>query len=724
VLYRFGDCELDARRFELRRGGEPIPVEPQVFELLSYLLEHRERAVTRTELNDVVWKGRIVTDAALNSRIKAARAAIGDDGKSQSSIRTLHRTGYRFVGPVDVVVGSAAAPTGGSSAVGAPAAEPATPTAADAPTAPTGRSRWALAAVVGALAILCGGVATIAVQRESRPSEVPTEVVQLAIPDVGPPARQPFGLRHVAISANGNRVAYASRTRLWIRRLSEAVPVTVEAAVPMNPFFSPDGEWLGYFADSALMKVRSDGGMPLRLRAVTERPAGAAWGADGRIVFATVEGLFRVNAEGGDAELLAKPVAERGERLYAWPAFLPGDASLLFTVFYDEAEHAPEIVRFDLRTREHATLLADAAAAQFSSSGHLVYAANEMLHVVPFDARAGTTRGVARRLENYRVAMAPDNGAAEFAFADSGTLVTIPPGPEEGLLRIVWVDRSGQREPLDFPPRRYGYPRVSPDGKRLALDIPGANRDIWIADLARGDLMRLTAGPTEDLMPLWSPDGRRIYFGSDRAGTFDIYSQPADGSDDARPELVLPGFQTPLTITPAGDRLVIYENFRDIDAVDLRTATSELLVAGDVGPGLAELSPDGRFLAYESREAGGTTEIFVRPFPDVHASRTKVSAGGGRYPRWSRFGAPELYFVSPEGSFMAVPASFDPDLRLGDASPLFAVDEPPPTPTSWPYDVSPVDGRFVFSERDRPTQDPVTNLTVVLNWARELREVR
>ena len=319
--------------------------------------------------------------------------------------------------------------------------------------------------------------------------------------------------------------------------------------------------------------------------------------------------------------------------------------------------------------------------------------------------------------------MAADNGAADFALADNGTLVLIPPGVvEDPPRRLVWADRAGNKEPLAFPPRRYGYPRLSPDGTKLALDIPGANRDIWVADLERGDLVRLTTGPTEDLMPLWSADGLRVYFASDRTGSFDVYSQPADGSAEARTELVAPGFQAPLSLTRDAQQLFIFEDFRAISVVDLRAARIEPMVSGDVGPGLAELSPDGRFVAYESREASATTEIFVRPFPDVHTWREKISLGGGRYPRWSSHTGAELYYVSPDGAMLAVAVTLEPKFELGGVTKLFDVDKPPAQATSWPYDVSPLDGRFVLTEVVGSAANPVTHLTVVLNWSSELRE--
>jgi len=728
MIYQFGDCELDSARFELHRGGRAEPVEPQVFELLLYLIQNRDRVVTRAELNQAVWNGRIVTDSALNSRIKAARSAIGDDGKTQSRIRTVQRTGYRFVGTVSdgsapVSIAAAPASTADPASIEAPLTDPRAAHADIASAAPgtNRRLRVALGALtVAGLLILVGlGGWSIGGRFVSK---APGEVVQLSIPDVGPPNQLPFGVRHVAISADGARVAYASQTRLWIRRMSEPRAVAVDTSGPMNPFFSPNGEWVGFFELTGLVKVPSAGGTPVLLAATSERPAGAFWGTDGTIVFATTNGLYRVADQGGEPQLIARPNPERNERLYAWPTLLPDEQTVLFTVFPQDAADAERIVHLDLRSGESRIVLTGGVAAQYVPTGHLIYTAGETLYAIRFDRAARATRGAPIALSGISASVTRYNSAAQFAVADNGTLVFLAPRPrDENHRRLSWVDRRGVREPLALEPGLYADPCISPDGTLVALDIGGANRDIWILDLQRQNLTRQTTAPTEDVLPMWSHDSQRVFFASDRAGTFDIYSQAIDGPAEARVEFVGPGFQVPNALTPDGGRLIVYENYHDVSVLNLAESTLEPLLHSEFQHRITQLSPDGNWIAYESDESGQQDEIFVRPFPDVGARREKVSINGGRYPKWGPPGSGELYYVDLDGGMMAAAVELTPHLRLGGVTKLFDTRKPPKQVTGRPYDVSPLDGRFLLIEPIAQAPETVTNISVVLNWFEELR---
>lgn len=726
MRYRFGDCELDGARFELRRAGRLEPLEPQVFALLLYLIENRDRAVTRAELNRAVWGGRIVTDSALNSCIKAARHAIGDDGKSQSRIRTLHRTGYRFVGPVSEQP-EAIAPASGrdvapaSSEIGAPDPRHTAPAQVTSPAPAASRSSRSTAGALGlAVLLLLGGFGMWSLRGSFAPVDS-AEVVQLAIPDVGPPVRQPFGVRHLAISADGTRVAYTAQARLWIRPMREQQAVVVEATTPMDPFFSPDGEWVGFFELTGLMRVPSTGDTPTQIVATSERPAGASWGTDGNIVFATTSGIYKVAESGGEPQLLAKPEFESGERLYAWPHFVADEQAVLFTVYPQNATHATRIVRLDLRTGEARVLLSGGVAARYAPTGHLVYTAGRTLYAVAVDPAVSVTRGPPVAFPGISIAVGPDNGVADFAFAGNGTLVYIgPQASDEGNRQLSWVDRAGAVESLALRPDRYTNPRISPDGRLVALDIPGVNRDVWILDLRRRNLTRLTTSSSEDMLPLWSVDGRRVYFASDRAGSFDIYSRAVSGPAEERVELAGAGFQVPHSFTPDGRRLIVYENFHDVSVLDIARSRLEPLLRNEFEHRIVELSPDGRWIAYESDESGQQFEIFLRPFPDVSTRREQVSIDGGRYPKWGPPGSGELYYVDLDGGMMAAAVELEPTLRLGGVTKLFDWRPPPRHVSGRPYDLSPLDGRFLMLEAAK-SADAVTHISVVLNWFNELR---
>jgi serine/threonine-protein kinase len=353
-----------------------------------------------------------------------------------------------------------------------------------------------------------------------------------------------------------------------------------------------------------------------------------------------------------------------------------------------------------------------------------VYANQQKLYAIRFDPESGHTAGAAMPVAESSVAVATDNGAAEFALSANGTLLSMAPGVDTRVQnRPMWIDRKGNESPVGIPPARYTYARISPDGQRIALDMTNGNRDIWIWDLRRSTLTQLTNGPTEDMLPLWSVDGRRVFFASDRGGNFDIYSQATDGSGDAVREAAAPGVQVPNALSPDGRQIVMLENFHDVSVLDLEHKSISPLLHNDFAHWLSALSPDGRWLAYESRESGSQTEIFLRPYPDVGSRREKISLDGGRYPMWGPRGSNELYYLTPQGDMMHVVIRTQPELQIGQITKLFAFQAPAPGISGQAFDVSPVDGRFLVLRKEQSAGNGPVQATVVLNWFEELRKV-
>jgi eukaryotic-like serine/threonine-protein kinase len=585
----------------------------------------------------------------------------------------------------------------------------------------TQRTVWQAAGVV-ALAALAG-LAGWWVAMRTAPRDL-NGVVRLSIPAMEPPFRAPFGEPHLSISDDGSQVAYASADRLWIRRLDQKDTVAIDGSAS-NPFFSPDGEWVAYFARSGpLMKVSVHGGAPVPIAAYSGRPMGGTWRADGTIVFATTEGLYQVADRGGHGTLLIKPDAARKERAYGWPQFIPDSQAVLFTIVPEGAIEGAQIAVLDLKARTSTVVLRAGSAGRYVSTGHLVYASGRTLNAIVFDRRTLRSRGQAVSLGDVQVAGGADNGAADFAVSDAGTLVFIAPyaaGP--ALSALWWVDRRGKEELLPLVPGPYAYPRVSPDGSRVALDIPGTNRDIWVWNTQRPGLTRLTSGPAEDMLPTWGRNGR-LFFASQRNGNFDVYSQASDGATPERVEFAGPGDQMPGAFTPDGTAIMVNENFKDLSVLKLGPSPRLTpLLHTDANEWLGEVSPDGNWIAYESDESGDRVEVFVRPFADPTARREKVSMNGGRYPTWAPDGTGELFFVDPDGAMMAAGISLSPTLVLGGVKKLFDLQRPARGVSGRPYDVSPRDGRFLVLRPVVAGTNPRIDLTVVLNWSDELRRL-
>jgi hypothetical protein len=572
------------------------------------------------------------------------------------------------------------------------------------------RSAWIAATVAG---VLAGMAFWLASARSG--NERPAAPIHVAVPFLEPPATLPFGQRYLAISADGSTIALAGVRRLWIRRFDQKDGLSVVTGPASNPFFSPEGDWIGFFTETALVKVPSGGGAPAAITTVTDRPAGGTWGQDGTIVYATSEGLYRIPATGGEHTLIARPDRTRREDLYGFPQFLPGGRSIVFTLVSQESTHAPQTVWLDLTTLERKVLLTG-SSARYVPGGALLYATDSGLHAVAFDTASGTVTSKPVASPVVEIPVTPDNGAANFAISDTGTLI-FAPLPRTGLRTLAWLTRQGHREPLPLEPHHYGYAMVSPDGSRIAVErTTRGNRDVWIVDLKRMTQTQLTDGPTEEMVPVWSADGTRVFFGSRRLGNFDAYSQAADGASPARVAFAAPEFQAPVAATPDGKQLIVLDRFRDLFRLEFaQPGQLQPLLQSRFEERLADISPDGRWIAYESDESGKQFEVIVRSFPDVEDRRVVISVGGGRYPRWGPKGSNELYYVHADGAMMAASVSFSPTFELASSRKLFDWRKPAANVSGRLYDVGP-DGRFLVTEAAEVVSDRQTDVSVILNW--------
>src|SRR6185503_841829 len=317
------------------------------------------------------------------------------------------------------------------------------------------------------------------------------------------------------------------------------------------------------------------------------------------------------------------------------------------------------------------------------------------------------------------------SGAANFDVSASGTLVYVTGLGDTPTFRMVWVDRAGHEEPLSAPLRTYLYPRLSPDGTRVALDIRDQDNDIWMWDLERETLTRMTVDPGLERFPLWSPDGRRLMFSSDRLGSSNVFIQAETEVGKSERLIGSSNTDSPMSISKDGRRMVVRREFDlkllMLDDTGKPVGDMQPLVQTQFQEVTGVLSPDDKWLAYGSNESG-TFEIYVRPFPDVNAGRAQVSRGGGAQPVWSRDGR-ELFFFGETGELMGV--------EVGTGSTWTATAPRAVVHAGYirgnfaaasSYDISPDGKRFLMIKRvaNVPESNPVA-LVVVQNWFEELK---
>jgi eukaryotic-like serine/threonine-protein kinase len=547
-----------------------------------------------------------------------------------------------------------------------------------------------------------------------------------------------FNGRLVAVSPDGEDIVYVADNQLYRRRMNDlaARPIVgsnQRGASITNPFFSPDGQWIGFWTadDPSLKKIALTGG-PAVTVCQAANPFGVSWGDDTIVFGQDGMGILAVSASGGKAEVWVKTAP--GETANN-PQLLPGGGAVLFSMTRDTGNarwDSAEIVVFVRATGERRTVIRGGSAARYLSSGYIVYAVGGDLLAVPFDPDrlevSGTpvpiVEGVMRQSGNLTA------GAAHFDVSRSGTLVYVQGSAESSLERtLVWVDRQGRDEVVNIPSRaNLEDPRLSPDGSRLVLNIGGPENDIWTFDLARGALMRQTFEIGEDETPMWSPDGAWIAYASTRGDQRFVFRQRADGT----------GSEEPLWMAPAPTHGHVEDWTRDartlIVSIAPTTASPFDLVAvpidGDRTPKPllttrfnergARVSPDGRWMAYSSDESG-REEVYVQPFPSLDR-KWQISTTGGSQPVWSKQGD-ELFFRG-ERSFMAVRiqpgASFSP----GVARRIFDDEAFVRQGAHTGYDVSPDARRFLFVKNAPPDQSAAApQVVVVRNWFEELKRL-
>jgi serine/threonine protein kinase/Tol biopolymer transport system component len=590
-------------------------------------------------------------------------------------------------------------------------------------------SRRTMILGLACVAIAAAIVGTVILNLKSRPTQALQPMTRMVI---RPPGEHLLGGEDgspvVALSPDGTHLVSVVRqggaTQLYTRRMDQlefaAIPGT-EGGI--NPFFSPDGQWLGFYSvpDAKLEKMPISGGTPQNL-CDTAQIHGASWGPDGTIIFSSGLrgnfGLFKISGDGGTPQPLTTPDSKHEEIGHMSPAFLPNGKAILFTIQYGNiASNDYRIVVQSLETGTRRMLIKGGIEPRYALSGHLIYVQGGTIMAAPFNIS---------RLELTGAPVAIQDGLAygdlfpQFTFSNLGMLVYEPTANGEWQPeRMVWVDRKGVSQDIAAPPGSYQFPRLSPAGNSVAVQVMADKTDVWIYDLTRDTLTRLTSQGNNS-WPIWTPDGKRITFTSNRSGPENLFWKLADGSGLDERLTTSEHHQVARSWSPDGQELV----FEDLDPVtndDLWV----LPIQGNRKPwpflrtpfpeGWARLSPDGRWLAYVSKELA-QTEVFVQPFPSG-TGKWQISTAGATEPMWSRDGR-QLFYRSGD-KMLVVDIAKHPTFSAGKPRLLFESAEYDRVSTTADYDVSPDGQRFLMiQELGRQSAAPYD---VVVNWFDELK---
>jgi serine/threonine-protein kinase len=590
------------------------------------------------------------------------------------------------------------------------------------------RPSWRQAMPLIMVAVVAVAITSIAVWY-LKPSTVNWPLVRLTM--ALPEDEQLAGLENmspVAVSPDGSDIVYVAGRdgiqRLFLRTLDslEARPISGTEGGE-GPFFSPDGQWLGFFAGGYLKKISIAGGRPTVLAPVSVS-RGGSWGSDGQIIFSQLlgdKGLERVSASGGEPDLLTTPDSDKGEGPHRFPQHLPGGEAILFTVGTGGSWDDALIVAQQLDTGERKVLIEGGSDARYVRTGHLVYVRAGALMAAPFDPDQLEVTGPPIAVVEGVMPSTQITGAAFVGLSQLGWLVYVPGTARATERKLIWVDRQGQEQPLPVPPQPYVVPSLSPDGQQVAVEIDEGNQqDVWVYDFTREALTRLTfEGNNQN--PVWTPDGKKVTFGSNRMGPRNLFWKSADGSGATERLTTSEQAQWRTSWSPDGQFLVF-----DATSSDTRDDIWVMSLDGEREPQLflqtefneryPTFSPDGRWLAYQSDESG-RNEVYVRPFPKAEEGKWQISTEGGEGQVWARNGR-ELFYRT-DSKIMAVDIETQPNFTPSKPRLLF---EKPRLVDRPDFDVTANGQRFLMVQAGEH-QAEANQITVVLNWFEELERL-
>jgi eukaryotic-like serine/threonine-protein kinase len=537
-----------------------------------------------------------------------------------------------------------------------------------------------------------------------------------------------FPANDVALSPDGRKlamVAYseqASNYVLWTYEVGGRQTTSLQGTQGATyPFWSPDGKFIGFFADGKLKKADVSGGRP---QVLCDAPngRGGTWNRDGVILFTPdgLGGLSSVSSSGGSPVEITKPDASHLEQSHRWPAFLPDGRHFLYLAanFTGKLENNA-IFLGSLDSQERRLLVNTSANAAYAEPGYLLYLRDKTLVAQRFDQRRYVLSGEPRTLSD-EVLYFPAVDRAVFSVSGGEVLVT-QTGKGGSISQLTWFDRSGKLVGVVGASGSYNNVRLSPDGRRVATDQTdpdGRKIDIWVHEPARSARTRLTFDPGVDQTPIWSPDGKQILFGSNRKIGFQLILKKADGSGSEE-QVADPGGVVNVWDWSHDGKYILFGKGNEVWSVSWPERVAKPVLQANWTVRNAQFSPDGRWMAYVSNETG-SWEIYVSPFPSAN-NKWQVSSAGGQEPRWRQDGK-ELFYLSADGKMMAVAVKTGASFEGSSPVALFQTHRRQPVSLLdvFSYDVSGDGQRFlILTKVDEANAAP---LSILLNWASQMEK--